>query len=176
MNFLLLKCVFIQKKRKLEYYEDIDMKMTIRDLVKQKVENSTEAQNLVQKGCDSRITAETGSNKHSSRSHCLLIIELDIKTSENTFISSKLHFIDLAGSERVYKTKSDSQTLEEAKSINLSLHFLEQVVLALSEGSQRHHIPYRNSSLTALLKETLGNNCLTAMIATFSSNLNDISN
>jgi len=82
--------------------------------------------------------------------------------------------IDLAGSERVYKTKSDSQTLEEAKSINLSLHFLEQVVLALSEGSQRHHIPYRNSSLTALLKETLGSNCLTAMIATFSSNLNDI--
>ena len=81
--------------------------MTIRDLAKQKVENSSEAQNLVQKGCDSRITAETGSNKHSSRSHCLLIIELDIKTSENTFISSKLHFIDLAGSERVYKTKSD---------------------------------------------------------------------
>lgn len=56
----------------------------------------------------------------------------------------------------------------EAKAINLSLHYLEQVIVALSEKS-RTHIPYRNSMMTSVLKDSLGGNCKTTMIATLNT-------
>jgi hypothetical protein len=62
-------------------------------------------------------------------------------------VTSKLHLVDLAGSERVAKTGSSGGTLEEAKYINKSLTFLEQVVIALISKS-RDHVPYRSSKLT----------------------------
>ena len=62
-------------------------------------------------------------------------------------VASKLHLVDLAGSERVAKTGSSGGTLEEAKYINKSLTFLEQVVIALISKS-RDHVPYRSSKLT----------------------------
>ena len=66
-------------------------------------------------------------------------------------LHSKLHLVDLAGSERVSKTASTGETLEEAKFINKSLTFLEQVVIALIDKS-RDHVPYRSSKLTNVLK------------------------
>lgn len=106
---------------------------------------------------------------------------------------SKLHLVDLAGSDRVSKTGLYGQQLTEAKYINLSLHYLEQVsvgphslnqpitgtllrhtslacfhcqvIIALSEKN-RSHIPYRNSMLTSVLRDSLGGNCMTTMIAT----------
>lgn len=57
--------------------------------------------------------------------------------------------------------------LVDAKQINLSLHYLEQVIVALSD-SKRSHVPYRNSMMTTVLKDSLGGNCLTAMLATMS--------
>jgi kinesin family protein 6/9 len=73
-----------------------------------------------------------------------------------------------ARSERVAKTKIDGTILKEAKHINLSLHYLEQVIVCLHEKSQgkRTHIPYRNSMMTSLLRDSLGGNCKTSMIAT----------
>ncbi|PSN32770.1 hypothetical protein C0J52_15458 [Blattella germanica] len=65
-------------------------------------------------------------------------------------------------SERVYKTQLGGQMLVEARHINLSLHFLEQVILALGD-SYRSHIPYRNSMMTTVLRDSLGGNCLTVM-------------
>jgi kinesin family protein 6/9 len=58
--------------------------------------------------------------------------------------------------------------LKEAKYINLSLHYLEQVIIALHEQSlgKRSHIPYRNSMMTTVLRDSLGGNCMTTMIAT----------
>jgi kinesin family member 6/9 len=71
-------------------------------------------------------------------------------------------------SERVARTGIDGTLLKEAKYINLSLHFLEQVIIALHEVSngKRIHVPYRNSMMTNVLRDSLGGNCKTTMIAT----------
>jgi kinesin family protein 6/9 len=81
---------------------------------------------------------------------------------------SKLHLVDLAGSERVGKTNSSGSILTEAKYINSSLFFLEMVIVALYEKATkgRTHIPYRNSMMTSVLRDSLGGNCKTIMIAT----------
>lgn len=77
---------------------------------------------------------------------------------------SKLNFVDLAGSERVCKTKTEGAHLIEAKFINKSLSILEQVILSLGDKN-KDHTPYRRSKLTTILKDTLGGNCNTALIA-----------
>ena len=85
---------------------------------------------------------------------------------------SKLHIVDLAGSERAHKTGARGQILREAKFINTSLHYLEMVIVALHERKKtkgRTHVPYRNSLMTSLLRDSLGGNCYTTMIATVSA-------
>ena len=77
---------------------------------------------------------------------------------------SKINLVDLAGSERTKKTGSEGKTLIEAQFINKSLSFLEQLVIALSE-KKRDHIPYRQNKLTYLLKDSIGGNSKTYMIA-----------
>ena len=79
-------------------------------------------------------------------------------------IYSKLHLVDLAGSERTKKTNTHGGQLNEARHINKSLSYLEQVVLALSDR-KRDHIPYRQTTLTNFLRDSLGGNCKTVMIA-----------
>ena len=81
---------------------------------------------------------------------------------------SKLHLVDLAGSERVAKTNSSGDRMTEAKYINTSLFFLEMVIVALYEKATkgRSHVPYRNSMMTSVLRDSLGGNCKTIMIAT----------
>ena len=73
-------------------------------------------------------------------------------------------------SERVGKSGASGMTLSEARCINSSLHFLEMVIMALreKERSSRQHIPYRNSMLTSVLRDSLGGNCKTVMVATLS--------
>ncbi len=83
---------------------------------------------------------------------------------EPEVIQSKLHLVDLAGSERSKKSGSDGTTMKEANYINRSLSYLEQVVVALTQA-KREHIPYRQSKLTHLLKDSLGGNCHTALIS-----------
>ncbi|KAL1258017.1 hypothetical protein QQF64_011261 [Cirrhinus molitorella] len=107
-------------------------------------------------------------NQASTRSHCIFTIHLCSKELGSSMVRrSKLHLVDLAGSERVGKTGVGGQILTEAKYINLSLHYLEQVIIALSEKN-RSHIPYRNSMMTSVLRDSLGGNCMTTMIATVS--------
>lgn len=79
-------------------------------------------------------------------------------------VCSKLHLVDLAGSERTKKTGTSGVQLTEAQHINKSLSFLEQVVLALSEKN-RDYIPYRQTTLTNFLRDSLGGNCMTVMVA-----------
>lgn len=80
--------------------------------------------------------------------------QISALTHHNAFSQSKLHLVDLAGSERSVKTQSTGVVQKEAKYINKSLSFLEQVVLALTQ-SKREHIPYRQSKLTYMLKDSL---------------------
>jgi len=79
-------------------------------------------------------------------------------------VYSKLHLVDLAGSERTKKTESSGLTLKEANYINKSLSFLEQVVIALCER-KREHVPYRQAKLTNILRDSIGGNCKTLMVA-----------
>jgi len=84
---------------------------------------------------------------------------------------AKFSLIDLAGSERASHTKNKGKRLREGKNINKSLLTLGSCIKALSlisEGKRNVHVPYRNSKLTRLLKDSLGGNCRTVMIANVS--------
>ncbi|CAG9568243.1 putative kinesin [Leishmania major strain Friedlin] len=128
-----------------------------------------DALNLLFLGDTNRLYCETPMNKTSSRSHCIFTIYLEARSASSSVVRrSKLNLVDLAGSERVSKTGVSGTILTEAKHINLSLHFLEQVIVALSEKAKgvRDHVPYRNSFLTMALRDSLGRNCKTVMLAT----------
>ena len=114
-----------------------------------------------------RKVAETKLNHNSSRSHCILILEVTQSFKKEKLIKKgTLNLVDLAGSEKVSKTGAVGLTLEEAKKINLSLSTLGNVIHALTHKSE--HIPYRDSKLTRLLKESLGGNYKTSLIVTCS--------
>merc|ERR1712079_465017 len=98
------------------------------------VHNEEEALNCLFTGDTNRIICETPTNDCSTRSHCIFTINLESRELEGTKVRcSKLHLVDLAGSERVSKTKVNGTILAEACSINLSLSFLEHVIVALHE-------------------------------------------
>ncbi|GLI60663.1 hypothetical protein VaNZ11_002864, partial [Volvox africanus] len=150
-----------------------DGTVSYRNLSMYRANNEEEALNLLFLGDTNRTISETPMNMASSRSHCIFTIHIEArKVGEDLVRRSKLNLVDLAGSERVSKTGVDGTTLREAKYINLSLHYLEQVIIALQEkamGMNRPHIPYRNSMMTMALKDSLGGNCRTTMVATVNS-------
>ena len=98
-----------------------------------------------------RKTASHGYNAQSSRSHLVVTVYV-AATNDNDGkgLRSKLHLIDLAGSERVSKTDASGDMLKEAQFINRSLSALGDVIAALANSSK--HIPYRNSKLTSCLQ------------------------
>ncbi|NXH96526.1 KIF6 protein, partial [Pachycephala philippinensis] len=151
---------------KVTIMEDSDQNIHLKNLSLQQATNEEEALNLLFLGDTNRMIAETPMNQASSRSHCIFTIHISSKEPGSATIRhSKLHLVDLAGSERVAKTGIGGHLLTEAKYINLSLHYLEQVIIALAEKN-RSHIPYRNSMMTSVLRDSLGGNCMTTMIAT----------
>lgn len=79
---------------------------------------------------------------------------------------SKLSLIDLAGSEKVGRTGATGETLEEAKKINLSLSCLGNVIHSLTTGSE--HVPFRDSKLTRILRDSLSGDCRTSVVTTCS--------
>ncbi|KAJ1473474.1 Kif6 type kinesin-like protein, partial [Baffinella frigidus] len=140
-----------------------------------------DALNLLFLGDTNRTTSETPMNLASSRSHCIFTIFVTAcQIGTDVIRKSKIHLVDLAGSERVYKTQARPPTaagtlLKESKYINSSLHFLEMVIVALQErsnGQARSHVPYRNSMMTSVLRDSLGGNCKTSMIATMNPDRN----
>ncbi|KAI5618808.1 kinesin-like protein KIF6 [Silurus asotus] len=149
--------------------EDPEQNIHLKNLSLQPSANEEEALNLLFLGDTNRMIAETPMNQASTRSHCIFTIHVcSREPGSATLRRSKLHLVDLAGSERVGKTGVGGQILTEAKYINLSLHYLEQVITALSEKN-RSHIPYRNSMMTSVLRDSLGGNCMTTMIAMVSA-------
>ncbi|XP_023013193.2 uncharacterized protein [Leptinotarsa decemlineata] len=156
----------LEELPKIALLEDRKGEAHIRNLSVLPVTTEQDAMRLLFLGDTNRTIAETPMNEYSSRSHCIFTIYITHRSSAtNKLRSSKLHLVDLAGSERVSKSLTTGLALHEAKHINLSLHFLQQVMLALSE-SKRSHIPYRNSIMTFILRDSLSGNCLTAMLAT----------
>ncbi|GFZ02171.1 armadillo repeat kinesin 3 [Actinidia rufa] len=140
---------------------------------------------LLQLGEAHRFAANTKLNTESSRSHAILMVHVkrsvkgkdSAPSSENGRMSSmlktlkppivrrgKLVVVDLAGSERIDKSGSEGHTLEEAKSINLSLSALGKCINALAENSA--HIPVRDSKLTRLLRDSFGGTARTSLVVT----------
>ncbi|KAM9287874.1 kinesin-like protein KIF9 [Cariama cristata] len=131
------------------------------------VSREEDALNLLFEGETNRMIAEHTLNKNSSRSHCIFTIYIESRFrvfSDVKRVNSKINLIDLAGSERLSKTGSEGQVLKEATYINKSLSFLEQIVIALADP-KRDHIPFRQSKLTHVLKDSLGGNCNTVLVA-----------
>ncbi|XP_043467056.1 kinesin heavy chain-like [Leptopilina heterotoma] len=138
------------------------------------VTNEKDALDLLFIGDTNRVVSETPMNPMSSRSHCIFTIIVSMKKiGSNRCSRAKMHLVDLAGSERVYKCAITGTILTEAKHINLSLHYLEQVIVCLGQQNA-NHIPYRNSLLTAILRDSLGGNCLTTMLATLSLSIHNL--
>lgn len=120
---------------------------------------------VMNKGNKNRTTGRTNMNEHSSRSHAIFMIKIEMcETGEKSTVKvGKLNLIDLAGSERQSKTGATAERLKEASKINRALSSLGNVISALAEKS--NHVPYRDSKLTRLLQDSLGGNSKTIMIA-----------
>ncbi|XP_062912202.1 kinesin-like protein KIF16B isoform X1 [Mobula hypostoma] len=153
----------------------------VEDLSKHLVQNYSDVEELMEAGNINRTTAATGMNDVSSRSHAIFTInftqaKFDAEMPCETI--SKIHLVDLAGSERADATGATGVRLKEGGNINKSLVTLGNVISALADLSQdgvnsqtkkkQVFVPYRDSVLTWLLKDSLGGNSKTIMIATIS--------
>ncbi|KAH0514643.1 Kinesin-like protein KIF16B [Microtus ochrogaster] len=153
----------------------------VEDLSQHLVQNYSDVEELMDAGNINRTTAATGMNDVSSRSHAIFTIKFtqakfDAEMPCETV--SKIHLVDLAGSERADATGATGVRLKEGGNINKSLVTLGNVISALADLSQdaanpllkkkQVFVPYRDSVLTWLLKDSLGGNSKTIMIATIS--------
>ena len=128
---------------------------------------------LLRRGAKNRHIESTNMNLESSRSHSVFSISVETKIQESgvwKVRNSHFHFVDLAGSERQKQTETKGDRLKEGCNINRSLSVLGSVINSLVESSQgkKVHIRYRDSKLTFLLRDSLGGNSKTAMIANLS--------
>ncbi|KAK6191693.1 hypothetical protein SNE40_003312 [Patella caerulea] len=161
-------------------------------------ESLDEVMDLLECGSAARQTGSTQMNEHSSRSHSIFTIvisqswnEDDFDLSRNSsasksrkvsvsdsseslpeishFMSGKFHFVDLAGSERAHRTGNVGDRFKESIHINTGLLSLGNVISALGDPKKKStHIPYRDSKITRLLKDSLGGNAKTLMICCIS--------
>ncbi|XP_064976143.1 kinesin-like protein KIN-14O [Musa acuminata AAA Group] len=142
-----------------------DGTVEIEGLTDVQVTDVKQARRWYARGKHARSTSWTNVNDASSRSHCLTRITIsrsnDAVDGTNNLVS-KIWLVDLGGSERLLKTGATGQTLDEGRAINLSLSALADVIAALRR--RRDHIPYRNSKLTRLLSDSLGDGSKVLMI------------
>ncbi|KAM4024811.1 kinesin-like protein KIF19 [Anomaloglossus baeobatrachus] len=154
----------------LELREDSRGNVQIAGITEFYTYSSEEAIALLKKGNRHRTQEPTAANKTSSRSHTVLqvIVKHRSKSQKvhDELRTGKLFMVDLAGSERAAQTQNRGQRMKEGAHINRSLLALGNCITALSErgGSHTHHINYRDSKLTRLLKDALGGNSRTVMI------------
>ncbi|XP_062253695.1 kinesin-like protein KIF15 [Platichthys flesus] len=150
--------------------ENIKKGVFVEGAVEKFVNSAAEAYQVLSMGWRNRRVASTSMNRESSRSHAVFTMTLESKESINEVVNirmSQLNLVDLAGSERQKDTHTEGSRLKEASSINRSLMCLGQVIMALvdvSNGKNRH-ICYRDSKLTFLLRDSLGGNAKTYIIA-----------
>ncbi|KAF2189088.1 kinesin [Zopfia rhizophila CBS 207.26] len=150
----------------------------VQGLTEAEVRNYADVERLMKMGDMSRTTASTKMNDTSSRSHAVFTIQLkqiqhSLLSDETIERCARMRLVDLAGSERAKSTEATGQRLKEGGQINKSLTTLGRVIAALADprrhgkGGRRPRdiVPYRDSVLTWLLKDSLGGNSKTAMVA-----------
>ncbi|XP_051919041.1 kinesin-like protein KIF18A [Hippocampus zosterae] len=153
--------------------EDSDKGVVVQGLTLHQPKSAENILQALDSGNRNRTQHPTDMNATSSRSHAVFQIYLrqqDMAASLNTNVCvAKMSLIDLAGSERASATNAKGQRLREGANINRSLLALGNVINALANPkSKKAHIPYRDSKLTRILKDSLGGNCRTVMIANIS--------
>lgn len=130
-------------------------------------------------GLKNRINASHKLNVQSSRSHSILTIRIDSfdHFNQGNILSSKIELVDLAGSERIGLTGTQGVQAKESIDINKSLFTLRQVITILSESGkvkgkekEKSYVPYRDSKLTSILKQSIGGNSYCLMIACINPN------
>ncbi|KAM7424031.1 hypothetical protein PAMA_000410 [Pampus argenteus] len=149
------------------------------------VEGIDEVLSLLESGNTARHTGATQMNPNSSRSHTIFTLYMDQRRGTSRLygnttcagpqmLSSKFHFVDLAGSERILRTGNTGERLKESIQINSGLLALGNVIGALGDPKRKgSHIPYRDSKITRILKDSLGGNSKTLMIACISPSSSD---
>ncbi|KAF5019152.1 hypothetical protein F66182_8857 [Fusarium sp. NRRL 66182] len=152
----------------------------VEDLAKLAVNGFQEIEHLMDEGNKARTVAATNMNQTSSRSHAVFTLmltqkKMDTDTKMEAEKVAKISLVDLAGSERATSTGATGARLKEGAEINRSLSTLGRVIAALADlstGAKKKkgasQVPYRDSVLTWLLKDSLGGNSMTAMIAAVS--------
>ncbi|CAN0279413.1 unnamed protein product [Lampetra fluviatilis] len=149
--------------------ENIQKGVFVEGVMEMSLSSAAEAYQVLSLGWRNRRVASTSMNRESSRSHAVFTLTIQSKEKRNGMVnirSSQLNLVDLAGSERQRDTQSDGMRLKEAGSINRSLSSLGNVINALAEMAhgKGRFVPYRDSKLTFLLRDSLGGNAKTAVI------------
>ena len=157
----------------LDLREDPIAGPTVAGISQVDAKSSEEIMLLLQQGNARRTQQATEANEVSSRSHAVLQVLVECKDNAPGKVAkikvSKLSLVDLAGSERAANTKNSGMRLVEGANINRSLLALGNCINALGEkGNKGNFVPFRDSKLTRLLKDSLGGNCRTVMIANIS--------
>ncbi|OAY62739.1 125 kDa kinesin-related protein, partial [Ananas comosus] len=162
-----------KSKKPIALMEDGKGGVFVRGLEEEVVYSAGEIYKILDKGSAKRRTAETLLNKQSSRSHSIFSITIHIKEctpeGEEMIKCGKLNLVDLAGSENISRSGARDGRAREAGEINKSLLTLGRVINALVEHSC--HVPYRDSKLTRLLRDSLGGKTKTCIIATVSPSI-----
>ncbi|KAJ6799278.1 kinesin-like protein KIN-5A isoform X1 [Iris pallida] len=162
-----------KSKKPIALMEDGKGGVFVRGLEEEIVCTANEIYKILDQGSAKRRTAETLLNKQSSRSHSIFSITIHIKEctpeGEEMIKCGKLNLVDLAGSENISRSGAREGRAREAGEINKSLLTLGRVINALVEHSG--HIPYRDSKLTRLLRDSLGGKTKTCIIATVSPSI-----
>eukprot|EP00762_Andalucia_godoyi_P003627 ANDGO_00634.mRNA.1 Kinesin-like protein 6 len=154
----------------LDLHEDPSKGMVVQDLSEFEVKNVEDVQLIIEEGSKKRTMAATGANVASSRSHAIFQMTVEQKDRSRNIVEelrvSKLNLIDLAGSERAARSDNRGIRMVEGANINRSLLALGNCINILDNGGT--YVPYRDSKLTRLLKDSLGGNTRTVMIANVS--------
>ncbi|CAM9483359.1 unnamed protein product [Ectocarpus sp. 4 AP-2014] len=157
----------------LDLREDPIKGPTVSGLAEVEARTPEEIMDLLHQGNQSRTQQATRANAASSRSHAVLQVVVESRDKAPGTVATmhigKLSLVDLAGSERAAATQNRGVRLVEGANINRSLLALGNCINALGErGNKGQFVPYRDSKLTRLLKDSLGGNCRTVMIANIS--------
>ncbi|XP_032175413.1 kinesin-like protein KIF19 [Mustela erminea] len=153
----------------LELREDSKGVIQVAGITEVSTINAKEIMQLLMKGNRQRTQEPTAANRTSSRSHAVLQVAVRQRSRVKNILQEvrqgRLFMIDLAGSERASQTQNRGQRMKEGAHINRSLLALGNCINALSDKSSNKYINYRDSKLTRLLKDSLGGNSRTVMIA-----------
>ncbi|KAJ2800882.1 hypothetical protein H4R20_003895 [Coemansia guatemalensis] len=166
----------LNERKKLFAREDANQNVCIQGGREILIQSPEDLMSVFEYGSGCRSTGSTGANSHSSRSHAILQIELKDTSKRRPTPRGKLSFIDLAGNERGADRgdKADKQTLMEGAEINKSLLALKECIRALDLNKK--HLPFRQSKLTQVLKDSFIGNSRACMVATISPNTSNSDN